>query len=574
MYSLVAGAILAVATGAREGVGVSKYESYQYKFFGGSGISSSSVGQLDWISAHRYCRSQGGVLASVHSSDDNDRVFNACWAERCWMGINDRQNEGVWGWSDGSTLDYHRWAPHEPDNTRWAHGDEDCGYLHGLAYPDSNKHKQWGDHPCKDHMSFVCQIPVNFREIKTPTDWATAEQGCNKIDGHLADIQSAIDNDNVFGACKEKRCWVGLNDRAAEGTYQWTDGTSLDEVAYKHWAQGEPSNTQYSASSEWGEIDEDCVYIHGKSYPDSAKQSFWGDHPCPQKMASVCQVPAQFTTQFFSGPADWATAEKTCQEHGGHLVHIQSFGENGRALEECEAERCWMGLNDQYREGDWQYSDQTALGLGYVNWVPGEPDDTMYPDGVDEDCAYMHGLKYPTPAKLGKWGDHKCTEKMAFLCQIPILKGRAALADDQFTPEWGEVGGPGGPSNFSNFFWFVILCVAMGGAMFVGMQKGYIKEQHVYAAKRGVVDCVLTIKDKLTKKAVPNNGEYALMSEDGDDPMAGDELISPTPSNGNSNGMSGPAAELFGGGGGNKNVSELPEVDGYRAPDQTFHEQL
>ena len=36
----------------------------------------------------------------------------------------------------------------------------------------------------------------------------------------------------------------------------------------------------------------------------------------------------------WTGPADWSTAEKTCQEHGGHLVHIQSYGENGRALEE------------------------------------------------------------------------------------------------------------------------------------------------------------------------------------------------------------------------------------------------
>jgi hypothetical protein len=433
-------------------------------------------------------------------------------------------------------------------------------------------------------MSFVCQIPVSFREEKTPVDWATAEQNCNKLSGHLADIQSATDNENVLGSCKEKRCWVGLNDRAAEGTFQWTDGTSLDEVAYKHWAKGEPSNTQYAANSDWGDVDEDCVYIHGQGYPDAGKRSFWGDHPCPQKMASICQVPAQFTTRFFPGPADWPTAEKTCQENNGHLVHIQSFGENGRALEECNGQRCWMGLNDQYREGDWQFSDGTALGLGFVNWVPGEPDDTMYPDGTDEDCAYMHGNQYPSPAKAGKWGDHQCQEKMAFLCSIPILKGTAALQDDQFKEQWGEAKVNSG--GYSSTFWFVVLCFSMGGTVYFGMQKGYIKEQHVYAAKRGLVDCIVAAKDKLTKKSVPNNGEYSLMGEDGDDPMAGDDLISPSGGpNAGAQIPGGQAATLFGGGGGSGGggggggggllqSSDLPEVDGYRAPDQTFHEQL
>lgn len=214
--------------------------------------------------------------------------------------------------------DYHQWALHEPDNTRWSNGDEDCGYLHGMGYTDPTKHKQvgvvssirlpidefvlqWGDHPCKEHMSFVCKIPVNYRQLVEPQDWyghtlartmrkiltrilcftnrATAEQSCRMLKGHLADIQSAGDNGNVFGGCKAARCWIGLNDRAAEGTFQWTDGTSLDEVAYKHWADGEPSNTVYSPGEWGGELDEDCCYIHGYKYKDENKQGMWGDHP-------------------------------------------------------------------------------------------------------------------------------------------------------------------------------------------------------------------------------------------------------------------------------------------------------
>ena len=115
------------------------------------------------------------------------------------------------------------------------------------------------------------------------------------------------------------------------------------------------------------------------------------DHPCTQKLSAVCEVPAQFTFEVSTEPADWTTAESACKKLGGNLAHIQSFGENGRATEACQTERCWMGLNDRYREGDWQFTDGSALSTGFTNWVPGEPDDTKYPSGIDEDCAYLHG---------------------------------------------------------------------------------------------------------------------------------------------------------------------------------------
>jgi hypothetical protein len=134
-----------------------KYDSYYFKF---------SNDARDWLSAHKYCKTQGGSLASIHDASDNDRcgdarhritpinydanmldssirVYNACWTQRCWLGLNDRSKEGSWVWSDGSPVgDYHQWAAHEPDNTRWSNGDEDCGYLHGMGYTDPTKHKQ------------------------------------------------------------------------------------------------------------------------------------------------------------------------------------------------------------------------------------------------------------------------------------------------------------------------------------------------------------------------------------------------------------------------------------------------
>jgi hypothetical protein len=355
-------------------------------------------------------------------------------------------------------------------------------------------------------------------------DWATAEQECRMQKGHLADIQSAGDNGNVFGACKSARCWIGLNDRAAEGTFQWTDGTSLDEVAYKHWADGEPSNTLYSPGDWGGELDEDCCYIHGLKYKDENKQGLWGDHPCTQKLSAVCEVPAQFTFEVSTQKADWTTAETSCKALGGHLAHIQSFGENGRATEACMADRCWMGLNDRYREGDWQFTDGTSLGAGFTNWVPGEPDDTKYPNDVDEDCAYLHGKKYQTTGKIGQWGDHPCTEKMNYICQIPIKEGDAALAtNDEYmsAPQYGEDTSGATTSVWSKMFWLLFFVALAAGIVHVAVQQGYLKEQQVHAVKVGVVDGVSWIYETgvslVAGKKSAAEGEYALMSGDGDE---------------------------------------------------------
>ena len=33
-----------------------------------------------------------------------------------WIGFTDRQEEGVWGWADGESVNHKHWAPSEPNN--------------------------------------------------------------------------------------------------------------------------------------------------------------------------------------------------------------------------------------------------------------------------------------------------------------------------------------------------------------------------------------------------------------------------------------------------------------------------
>jgi hypothetical protein len=65
-----------------------------------------------------------------------------------------------------------------------------------------------------------------------------------------------------------------------------------------------------------------------------------------------------------------------------------------------------------------------------TRWAPGEPNNggKSGKGGSAEDCAYVHGQTYPSaanapegtiPTVRGRWGDHPCADKMAYVCELP-----------------------------------------------------------------------------------------------------------------------------------------------------------
>jgi hypothetical protein len=400
-----------------------------------------------WAEAEGVCKQQGGHLASVRSAPDNRRVLEQCAAQRCWIGLNDLAAEGKPVWADGGpTTQYQRWASGEPNNggnsaDGWG-GDEDCMYVHGRGYGDSAQHGRWGDHKCAHSMPFVCQIPVDFRYNRLKLAWPAAQQACLGIGGKLASARSFGDNSKVYSACPHGRCWFGLNDLQAEGRFEWADGTAwLDRKApglastgaadYSNWAPGEPSDTVFNKGTA-SEIDEDCVYMHGKSYTPVQKRTQWGDHRCDEKMPSICEVQVQHRYEFHAQALGWEEAEQFCLESHGHLANVQSTTENNQVWSLCQTDRCWLGLNDRTTEGTFRWSgDGQALGTigrlgfkGFTNWAPGEPNNGGHALNAvgDEDCVYIHGGKYEPFTRQMQWGDHQCKEKMAFVCMFPIEK--------------------------------------------------------------------------------------------------------------------------------------------------------
>jgi hypothetical protein len=77
-----------------------------------------------------------------------------------------------------------------------------------------------------------------------PGTWTGAEAAAVALGGHLVTMNDAEENEwvraNVLifdGA--DRRGWIGLNDLAVEGTFEWTSGEPL---GFTNWSGGEPNN--------------------------------------------------------------------------------------------------------------------------------------------------------------------------------------------------------------------------------------------------------------------------------------------------------------------------------------------
>lgn len=104
-----------------------------------------------WMDAEAYCNSFGGHLASIHSQAEEDFLYSLLGAVSItWLGATDKNQEGVFVWTDGSDWDYSNWDSGEPNQ---GPGDGDClgFYLDGT--------RAWYDRACNDpYASYICKI--------------------------------------------------------------------------------------------------------------------------------------------------------------------------------------------------------------------------------------------------------------------------------------------------------------------------------------------------------------------------------------------------------------------------------
>ncbi len=77
-----------------------------------------------------------------------------------------------------------------------------------------------------------------YYKLDTAT-WSEAEATAVTLGGHLATVNDAAENQFILDtfATGTNSVWIGLNDAAEEGTWEWV---STEDVTYENWAPDEP----------------------------------------------------------------------------------------------------------------------------------------------------------------------------------------------------------------------------------------------------------------------------------------------------------------------------------------------
>ncbi len=104
-----------------------------------------------------------------------------------------------------------------------------------------------------------------------------------------------------------------------------------------------------------------------------------------------------------------ASANNAATQLGGHLVVINSAGENEFIRNSVMANHVWIGLTDEVVEGDFKWVN--GDGITFSNWSYGEPND----QGI-----YNYGADHAILEKSsGKWKDRNDTDNYEFVIEVP-----------------------------------------------------------------------------------------------------------------------------------------------------------
>lgn len=248
-----------------------------------------------------------------------------------------------------------------------------------------------------------------YTVFQRKTSWQKAQDKCSKGGGSLATVTSQAQQNvlsAVLGGCATS--WIGLSDHGEEGNWEWADGS---RSSFRNWAVGEPNNQANqdfvllrASDGKWADAtgkkgDAAC---YACSYRDGATSAHL-DHAlaCPRDCSGRgscgaatgtcscyegsfgvdCSRKSPCDGKLLGGKCyvvyaevgDRNVASSKCRNRGGYLAGVGSMEHELMLLDlaqdkACRSKEMWISLNDEEREGWWEWGDRDMTDTDYVNW--------------------------------------------------------------------------------------------------------------------------------------------------------------------------------------------------------------
>jgi len=234
---------------------------------------------------------------------------------------------------------------------------------------------------------------------------ASAEDFCQGHGGHAAVIESPEEMDLLKGSLLDQTVLLGVTAPMSREKLFDMSLRMNGHSGYTNFHTGEPNN----------DGGEDCVIA------ESALNFAWEDVQCTypyhvlcKAEATVAQAPCPEGAYLYQNSAcfwldrnqtyTWHDALSACSERGLHLASVHSQLEQDFIWGLSYGKHLWIGVNDLASEGNFVWSDGSAV--DYTNWRSGQP------DGDDSwNCGHMES------GYDGEWADYTCSNTYGVVCR-------------------------------------------------------------------------------------------------------------------------------------------------------------
>ncbi|KAK3582968.1 hypothetical protein CHS0354_027084 [Potamilus streckersoni] len=398
-----------------------------------------SGNRANYTSAIQKCDATGGEIAAINSYQEQAFLITMIQSYDFgfWIGFNDLNHDGHYGWQDNSEVTLTNWDRGQPSgSTFYLAGRDNCVQMRS----DTRRVGKWENIQCSQAKAYVCQAfhstayPASsppqsickqgytmygsscFRVNKMPLTWNNAQATCAGDGGNLASLLSVYEAAyvDVITSDISTPIWIGLSDSKVRGTYSWADGWAL---RYTKWAKDEPTMG----------TNDGCVAMQGSN---------WNDTVCDTVYPSLCKISyfqPPSTTPLSGGycadkswhlfgdncymivanqSMSWPYANYLCSRRGMTLASIHSYEENLFILNMLDSMlgpapmNIWIGFN-KGMSGYLEWTDGSSV--TYIDWADGQPSDLANKN--QEDCVELQ-------FSSGKWNDDRCMQNKGYICKV------------------------------------------------------------------------------------------------------------------------------------------------------------